>query len=49
VWAPWDEALCDPDHPLRTGLAAEGVDRLILAWPEPPSTTEIERGGRRLG
>lgn len=48
VWAPWDEALCDPDHPLRTELAAEGVDRLILAWSEPPAAAEVERGGRRL-
>lgn len=35
--------------PAAHRVAAEGVDRLILAWPEPPSTTEIERGGRRLG
>jgi alkanesulfonate monooxygenase SsuD/methylene tetrahydromethanopterin reductase-like flavin-dependent oxidoreductase (luciferase family) len=48
VWAPWDVALCDPDHPLRAELAAEGVDRLILAWSDPPSAAEIERGGRRL-
>lgn len=48
VWAPWDESLCDPDHPQRRALAAEGVDRLVLAWSTPPPLAAIERGGRRL-
>jgi hypothetical protein len=48
VWAPWDADLTDPSHPLRHELAAEGVDRLVLMWMEPPATAEIERAGRHL-
>jgi alkanesulfonate monooxygenase SsuD/methylene tetrahydromethanopterin reductase-like flavin-dependent oxidoreductase (luciferase family) len=48
VWLPWDADLTDPSHPLRHELAAEGVDRLVLMWMEPPATAEIERAGRHL-
>jgi alkanesulfonate monooxygenase SsuD/methylene tetrahydromethanopterin reductase-like flavin-dependent oxidoreductase (luciferase family) len=49
VWAPWDEHLCDADHPTRQELAAAGVDRLVLMWTDPPSPDAVRRAGARLG
>ena len=43
VWAPWDRALFDPEHPLHAELAAEGVNRIILAVFTPPDLDAIER------
>jgi hypothetical protein len=37
VYADWDDALIDPDHPERQRMASLGVDRLILlATGVPP-------------
>jgi alkanesulfonate monooxygenase SsuD/methylene tetrahydromethanopterin reductase-like flavin-dependent oxidoreductase (luciferase family) len=48
VWAPWDPDLARPDHPLQVELAAEGVDRLVLMWMEPPTLADIARAGHQL-
>ena len=35
VWAEWDSALADPDHPSRRRWAALGVNRLVLVCLDP--------------
>ena len=35
VWAPWDTALADPEHPQRRRFHELGVSRLVLVCLEP--------------
>ncbi|MDQ3351653.1 MAG: LLM class flavin-dependent oxidoreductase [Actinomycetota bacterium] len=41
VWARWDPALFDAEHPDRLAMAATGVDRLILLAIDPVTPDEI--------
>jgi alkanesulfonate monooxygenase SsuD/methylene tetrahydromethanopterin reductase-like flavin-dependent oxidoreductase (luciferase family) len=48
VWTPWDVELARADHALRRELEAEGVDRLIVMWVDPPPLEEIAAAGAEL-
>jgi alkanesulfonate monooxygenase SsuD/methylene tetrahydromethanopterin reductase-like flavin-dependent oxidoreductase (luciferase family) len=43
VWAHWDDALADPEHPDRVRWQAMGVNRLILVWLQPHDTAAVAR------
>jgi alkanesulfonate monooxygenase SsuD/methylene tetrahydromethanopterin reductase-like flavin-dependent oxidoreductase (luciferase family) len=43
VYAVWDEALLDADHPERRRMAAAGVDRLVLAVLDQPDPDRLAR------
>jgi len=42
VWAEWDRALADPEHPERRRWAELGVNRLVLVCLNPHDPHEIE-------
>ncbi|MDQ3738601.1 MAG: LLM class flavin-dependent oxidoreductase [Actinomycetota bacterium] len=46
TWAPWDEALCDPDHPERRRMTEVGIDRLILTAHHGVDPEEVSRVGQ---
>jgi alkanesulfonate monooxygenase SsuD/methylene tetrahydromethanopterin reductase-like flavin-dependent oxidoreductase (luciferase family) len=43
VWAEWDQALADPDHPSRQRWSALGVNRLVMVCLDPHVPAQIER------
>lgn len=43
VWAHWDDALADPEHPDRVSWRAMGVNRLILVWLQPHNPAAVSR------
>lgn len=43
VWAFWDDALLDPEHPDRLRWAALGVTRLVLVWLSPHDAPALAR------
>jgi alkanesulfonate monooxygenase SsuD/methylene tetrahydromethanopterin reductase-like flavin-dependent oxidoreductase (luciferase family) len=43
VWAEWNRALADPDHPDRRRWADLGVNRLVMVCLEPHDSGEVER------
>lgn len=43
VWAFWDDALLDPEHPERLRWAALGVTRLVLVWLSPHDPVALAR------
>lgn len=49
VWAWFDPALADADHPLRRELAAEAVTRIVLFHRGAPDLGAITAAGRHLG
>lgn len=48
VWIPWDDEIFDPEHPLHSELASEGVNRIILAVFAAPDMDAIARAGASL-
>lgn len=48
VWAWFDPALCDGDHPFRRELAAEGVTRLVLLVRGAPDPAQIAESAHHL-
>lgn len=48
VWAWFDPALCDADHPFRRELAADGVTRLVLLVRGAPDPAQIASTARHL-
>lgn len=43
VWAAWDDALADPEHPQRRRWAALGVTRLVMVCLQPHDPAAIAR------
>lgn len=43
VWAEWDRALADPEHPDRRRWSELGVNRLVLVSLDPHDPHELER------
>ncbi len=43
VWAAWDDALADPEHPQRRRWAALGVTRLVMVFLQPHDPAAIAR------
>lgn len=43
VWAEWDDALADPDHPDRRRWQQLGVNRLIMVWLTPHDPAALDR------
>jgi alkanesulfonate monooxygenase SsuD/methylene tetrahydromethanopterin reductase-like flavin-dependent oxidoreductase (luciferase family) len=48
VWAPWDEALLDADHPQRREWKRLGVSRLVLVGFEAIAPDAFERAAAQL-
>lgn len=49
VWAEWDEALADPDHPSRRRWAALGVNHLVMVCLDPHDAASMTRFAQRAG
>ena len=43
VWAEWDDALADPDHPDRRWWQQLGVNRLVMVWLTPHDPAALDR------
>jgi alkanesulfonate monooxygenase SsuD/methylene tetrahydromethanopterin reductase-like flavin-dependent oxidoreductase (luciferase family) len=48
VWAPWDEALLDADHPQRREWQRLGITRLVLVGFEAITPDAVERAAEHL-